>query len=97
MIVWWCVSATGCTQASEPSASPTLAPVTLPDLSALAESVRRQFRERDERLHMILATDTSTKTDEAAAYGDLGRLLMASRFNDEAALCYEHAESLTSR
>jgi tetratricopeptide (TPR) repeat protein len=94
VLAWMFLSATACTQASEPSISPILAPVTLPDLSALAESVRSQLREQHERLTRILATGSATKTDQASAYGDLGRLLLASRFNDEAALCYEHAAAL---
>jgi tetratricopeptide (TPR) repeat protein len=97
------LTAAACTPAREPSpdtSAPaasgpgTLAPVTLPDLSALAESVRGQLRERHERLTSVLATESAARTEQASAYGDLGRLLLASRFNDEAALCYEHAEAL---
>jgi len=102
VIVTVCLSA-ACTQPREASsgisapaasAASTLAPVTLPDLSALAESVRDQFRERYERLTRALSAENAAKTELASAYGDLGRLLMASRFNDEAALCYQHAAAL---
>jgi len=98
IVIAACVSAAACNRAHEPSSeaatAAALAPVSLPDLSALAESVGRQLRERHERLIKILATENAARTEQAAAYGDLGRLLMASRFNDEAALCYEHAVAL---
>ena len=84
----------GCTRGHEPSARATLPPVALPDLSPLAESVQRQLRERYAVLTRRLASPGTPRAELAAAHGDLGRLLMASKFIDAAASCYLHAEAL---
>ena len=100
----WVLGA-GCTPSDMPSAEPaasgetspapaTLSPVALPDLSPLAESVQRQLRERYASLAKTLETANASPSEKAAAYGELGRLLMAAKFHDEAASCYSHAEAL---
>ena len=68
--------------------------VVLPDLSSLAQSVQRQIRERDASLRRLLGDPNTPPAALAPAYGELGRLLMASKFTDEAAACYLHAEAL---
>ena len=89
----------GCTRGNGPSAetaAPHQAPVVLPDLSSLAESVQRQVRERYALLAQKLGNQSTARAELAAAHGELGRLLMASKFTDEAASCYLHAEALVS-
>lgn len=76
------------------AASEPLLPVALPDLSPLAESVQTQLRDRHAQLTRTLETQSATAADRAAAYGALGRLLMASAFTDEAVSCFAHAAAL---
>jgi tetratricopeptide (TPR) repeat protein len=72
----------------------SLPPVVLPDLSALADSVQRQVKERERQLADLLARPGASAADRAGAYGALGRVLMAANFQDEAIVCYRHAEAL---
>lgn len=88
IIMTWALTA-ACTRSA-----PSVAPVVLPDLSSLAESVQRQIRERYTSLNQKLADAGASRADRAAAYGELGRVLTAAKFGDEAASCYLHAEEL---
>ena len=81
-----------CRTAVAPPAQ-TLPPVALPDLSALAPSVQQQVRASHGDLTRAIAAN-KPPADLAAAYGALGRVLMAARFSDEAILCYQHAAAL---
>lgn len=81
-------------QAAHPSPSDALTPIVLPELSGLAESVQRQIRERKSDLDQALERPGASRAEQAAAYGGLGRLLMAAKFSDAAATCFSHAESL---
>jgi len=80
--------------AVERSVQNSAAPVVLPDLSGIAESVQRQIRERDGALKQTLQRSGATAAEQAAAYGALGRLLMAAGFSKDAAACFSHAEAL---
>ena len=79
-----------------PARTAALPSVVLPDLSPLAASVQRQIRQRDASLARMLASTSTPPPALAAAYGELGRLLMASKLTDEAAACYRHAEALAA-
>jgi tetratricopeptide (TPR) repeat protein len=81
-------------QAAHTSPQDALTPIVLPELSGLAESVQRQIRERKRELDQTLARPGASRAEQAAAYGALGRLLMAAKFSDAAATCFSHAESL---
>ena len=81
-------------QASQPSTIAGATPFVLPDLGGLAESVQQQIRDRDTELKQVLARSGTTHADQAAAYGALGRVLMAAKFNEEAASCFSRAEAL---
>jgi tetratricopeptide (TPR) repeat protein len=94
-----------CTKSSTPSsaeqrgqASPTsrAAPIALPDLGGLAPSVQQQIRKRDAELKQALARSGSSGAEQAAAYGALGRLLMAATFSEQAASCFAQAEALAT-
>ena len=76
------------------SAAATLPPVSLPDLSSLAESVQEQVRER--YASVVGSTERGAPPSERGnAYGELGLVLMAAGYNDTAAACYLHAQALT--
>lgn len=100
------VFATGCsrgpepavssgTSASRPAPSPEpLAPVTLPDLASVAGPVQQQIRSRYEALGRAIEDTSVPGAERAQRYGDLGHILLAATFFDEAALCYRQAEAL---
>jgi tetratricopeptide (TPR) repeat protein len=75
-------------------AGQNLSPVTLPDLASLAEPVQRQVRARYVALSHALDDPGASAAERAAGYGALGHVLMASKFFDEAAACYLHAQSV---
>ena len=68
-------------------------PVTLPDVSSLEGSVQTQIRSRFARLNDLLKRPATPSADLAAAYGDLGRLLLAVGFDEEAVSCYLYAQA----
>ena len=69
-------------QHSEPGRE--LRPVSLPDLSRVAESVALQLRERYAALTAIGGNAAIAVVDRAAAYGEMGKLLMAGEFREAA-------------
>ncbi len=71
-----------------------LQPVVLPDLSRLAAPVHRQIGERYASFARTLDDRATSPADRANAYGELGRVLIAAKFNDEAVACYRHAQAL---
>ena len=68
------------------AAGQTLLPVVLPDVSRLHESVQRQLREA----YASLMADESS----ADAFGQMGMLFMATRFSDDARVCFQNAQRL---
>ena len=73
--------ALGCSPVPQPA--PTLTPVTLPDISSLDPAVQKQVRDQYASLRQ-----------DAASYGALGRLLIATEFYDAAAVCFQNAQTL---
>jgi tetratricopeptide (TPR) repeat protein len=67
--------------------------IILSDLSSLEASVQAQIRDRYARLVEKLQNPAAMSGELAAAYGDLGRLLMAVRFDEQAVSCYLHAQA----
>lgn len=82
--------------AERPAASQALAPIVLPDLSRLSEPVQRQLRDRFASFSETLANRATSPEELAAAYGQLGQLLLAAKFGDEAELSFLHAEALSA-
>jgi tetratricopeptide (TPR) repeat protein len=76
---------------SEVSARP---PVTLPDLSRADEPVQQQIRSAHDRVQRLNDSPAAPRTEVAAAYGELGRLLIAAEYLDAAAGCFLNAQSL---
>jgi len=91
--------AIGCSRQAERATPPSpvataLAPVTIPDLSSLATPVQQQIRAVNNALSRSLTDTSSSGLTRAQRYGELGNLLLAATFFDEAVLCYRHAEAL---
>ena len=71
------------------AAQPTLPPVALPDLGRAHTSVQVQLREAYEALN---AAEPGRRGE---AFGELGKLLMAGDYVDEAERCFRNAQALT--
>jgi len=76
-----------------PSAS-VLAPVTLPDLSRVAPSVKEQMEQAYAGLTASTGRAGTPSADVATAYGEMGKLFLATEFGQAAELCFQHAASL---
>ena len=68
--------------------------VPLPDLSGLHPSIQNQLREAHALVAEKLQGAGTTADVRASAFGELGKLLMATRFNDEAERSFRNAERL---
>lgn len=73
-----------------------LLPTPLPDLAALAPSVQTQLRDAHARLG-TLARGPASVAERGAAFGELGRLLLAAQFPDAPEACFRNAETLAPR
>ena len=71
-------------------------PLVMPDLSGLPEPVRAQVRERHDALQRTERSGASAAA-RGSAYGDLGLILMATRFYDAAETAFGHAQALSPR
>jgi tetratricopeptide (TPR) repeat protein len=83
----------GCTS-PKTADRPALRPVTLPDLSQMAESARKQIEERHASLLKTSESRTATVVDLSSAYGEMGKLLMAAQYADPAEACFLNAQTL---
>ena len=70
---------------------PILAPVVLPDLTGVHASVQEQLREA---YALVMTRESGTQAERGAAYGTLGKLLMAANYRDEAERCFRNAQLL---
>src|SRR5713226_8077947 len=84
---------TGCARSGVPNKA-TLRPVSLPDLSRMSESVRRQVREGYSSLALKIENPGTTTADLGNAYGEMGKLFMAAEYLDAAEACYLNAQTL---
>ena len=71
----------------------SLPPVTLPDLSSLLEPVQERLRAPYEALNELLAGGSATPAELAAAYGELGIIMMVAEFFETAEACFLHAHA----
>jgi len=85
-----------CTQPAAPPAAarPSLEPVALPDLSNAAESVQSQVRARYAGLEAAIAKADTPSSALADAYGEMGKLFIATEYYDAAEACLENAAVL---
>ncbi len=72
-------------------------PVSLPDLSRAAESVREQIGEQHSSLMVTVERGGATAAERSGAYGEMGKLLMAAEYLDAAEACFLNAQALAPR
>ena len=82
--------------ASEPTAW-QVRPVEMPDLSLLPESVQAQVRTRFATLSAVSGRPNAPARELAQAHGDIGLILMATRFHTGAEASLRNAEALMPR
>lgn len=70
-----------------------LPPVALPELTRTTDSVRQQLQERFQAFNSTVANPRASAPDRAAAYGEMGKLLMAAGYLEAAESFFLHAES----
>ena len=68
--------------------------VELPDISRAAAPVQAQLREQYAALQRQAGDPSSPPAGLAAAYGEMGRLFMATEFLDQAERCFGNAQAL---
>src|SRR6185369_12390614 len=83
----------GCARGPSPQTA-LLRPVVMPDLSLAAESVREQARVRAQALTQAIAAAQTAPSARAAAFGELGKLLLAAEYGEAAETCFADAELL---
>jgi tetratricopeptide (TPR) repeat protein len=84
--------AAGC--ASQSGDRQTLRPVALPDLSRIENSVQTQLRERYAAFTAKQNNPRTSAGDLGIEYGELGKLLMAAEFRDQAEASLLNAQAL---
>jgi hypothetical protein len=68
--------------------------VSLPDISRAAPDVQAQLRERHAAMTRVVGQPSSPPADRAAAYGDMGKLFVATEFYEAAERCFASARQL---
>ena len=68
--------------------------MSLPDLSKLVPSVQTQIRTQHAALTHTLDNRAASVVDQADAYGEFGKLLMAAQLTDATEACFQNAQSL---
>ena len=81
----------------QPPAGRGLEPVSLPDLSSMAEPVQAQMHAAQASLLSKLENPGTRPEDLGAAYGELGMLFMAAAYLDAARTCFVNAQILAPR
>lgn len=74
---------------------PPVTPVDLPDLSKVAPSVKNQIESMYSTMMERTQRPESTADTRAAAYGEMGRLLLAAGFGQAAEACFLNAQSMS--
>jgi len=86
--------AVACSRSPAEPSRPALLPVPLPDLSRAAPSVQEQIRAGHAALTATIDNAAVTSADRAAAYGEMGKLLMAAELSEAAEPCFLNAQAL---
>ena len=81
----------------QPPAGQGLEPVSLPDLSSMAEPVQAQMHAAQASLLSKLENPGTRPEDLGAAYGELGMLFMAAAYLDAARTSFVNAQILAPR
>jgi tetratricopeptide (TPR) repeat protein len=92
------VLAFGCrSQPASSTARPapeTTSAVELPDISGAAAPVQAQLRERFASLQQQIGRPGTPPAELAAAYGEMGKLFIATEFLDPAERCFRNAQAV---
>jgi len=80
-------------RAPSPESRPTSPEVSMPDISGAAPAVQSQLREAYTAMQQKVSA-ASSAGERAAAYGDMGRLFLATEFLDSAETCFLNAQTL---
>ena len=80
-------------RAPSPEARAPRPEVSMPDISGAAPAVQSQLREVHAAMQQKVAA-ASSAGELAAAYGDMGRLFLATEFLDSAETCFLNAQTL---
>src|SRR5437867_12781435 len=70
------------------------AKVILPDLSRVAQSVRDQIASQYSASMQAIENPAASDADRAAAYAEIGVLLMAADYRGAAEMCFINAQAL---
>jgi tetratricopeptide (TPR) repeat protein len=68
--------------------------VSMPDISGAAQPVQTQLRDAYAALQQKIANPTTPAAELAAAYGDMGKLFLATEYLDAAETCFLNAQTL---
>ena len=79
---------------STASVPATPQPVPLPDISRAAEDVQARLREQHAAMMRVAGQPSLPAADRAAAYGDMGKLFVATELYDAAERCFSNARLL---
>jgi len=82
---------------ANPSPTYTLREVTLPDLAHAAPSVQQQLRDGYARLKQKIDAPSTPPDELAAAYGQMGMLLLAAEYRGEAESALLNAQTFNPR
>ena len=75
-------------------AAPHETPVPLPDVSRAAPEVQARVRDQHAAMSRVLAQSTAPAAERAAAYGDMGKLFVATELYDAAQRSFSNARLL---
>ncbi len=95
-----CACAAACRPAehhppSSPASAPAaVQPVALPDISRAADAVQAQIREQHAKMTSAVAPPAAPAAARAAAYGEMGKLFIATEFYAAAERCFLNARAL---
>lgn len=95
LVLAFAIMAAACSSpAPEPSSPQSLRKISLPDLTGMTPSVQQQLRDQLDVLTRTEADPTVPPETRAAAYGDMGKLLLAAESFADAEPCFLNASLL---
>ncbi|HZI80666.1 MAG TPA: tetratricopeptide repeat protein [Vicinamibacterales bacterium] len=87
------VLAIACGRHQEQHGTP-VQPVPLPDISRAAPDVQARLREQHAAMSRVVGQASASAADRATAYGDMGKLFIATELYDPAERCFSNAQVL---
>jgi len=83
-----------CGPSAQPAREAPLRGVTLPDVSGASQPVQKQLRDAYATMQQKVATTAAPAAERAVAYGDMGKLFLATEYLDAAEACFADAQVL---